>query len=201
MDERTYGKTEIRGRRLALEQQVALQQRELEVLAKIDDAYAELERIEREKEARSRGETRLDPQSAEPEAVSSEPQPAEPEVPVRAVPSELKTSDPQAAEHASAEPQTPGLRAEKILKDQANTWLTPREVLVGLEEHGWVNGDPEAALSRLRHSLRRLAHSHANIQRDESGTTYRYRYVLAVGDQAPTFLSHANGAAHPALGG
>jgi hypothetical protein len=47
-DERTYSKSEIRERRRELEQLVALQQRQLDALAKMDEAADELDQVERE---------------------------------------------------------------------------------------------------------------------------------------------------------
>jgi hypothetical protein len=54
-DGRTFSTSEIRERRRRLEQQVALQQRQLEALAKMDEAAAELEQAERDMEALSHG--------------------------------------------------------------------------------------------------------------------------------------------------
>jgi len=54
--ERTYSKSEIRERRLALQQQITLEQRQLDALAKMDDAADELERVEREIAALTSGE-------------------------------------------------------------------------------------------------------------------------------------------------
>ncbi len=58
--ERIYSKSEIRERRLALQQRIALQQRQLDALAKMDEAADELEQVEREMEAQARGETQPD---------------------------------------------------------------------------------------------------------------------------------------------
>lgn len=56
-DERTYSKSEIRERRRELSQLVALQQRHLDALAKMDEAADELEQVEREIAALTSGET------------------------------------------------------------------------------------------------------------------------------------------------
>jgi hypothetical protein len=70
-DERTYSKSEIRERRRELSQRLALQQRQLDALAKMDEAADELDQVERELAALDRG-------GAEPEqpadAVPPEPQ-------------------------------------------------------------------------------------------------------------------------------
>jgi hypothetical protein len=58
--ERTYSKSEIRERRRELSQRLALQQRQLDALAKMDEAADELDQVEREMEALSRGETNTD---------------------------------------------------------------------------------------------------------------------------------------------
>jgi hypothetical protein len=207
MDERTFSKSAIRERRLALQRQLALQQRQLEALAKLDDAADELERVEREIEALSRGETQAEPeqpveavpgepQPGEPETVSSGPQPAAPEQPVQAIPSE-----PESAEGGTAEPQTTGPQALEVLKGSANAWLEVRDVLAGMQERGWIDTDTGRALSRLRHSLRRLVHSNPHVERDETDTTFRYRYVTPADSYALTPVPHANGTAYPALQG
>lgn len=70
-DDRTYSKSEIRERRRELSQLVALQQRQLDALAKMDEAAEELDQVEREMAALARGETG----GGQPaEAVSAEPQ-------------------------------------------------------------------------------------------------------------------------------
>lgn len=169
--ERTYSKSEIRERRLALQQQLTLQQRQLDALAKMDDAADELERVELEMAALSRGE-------------------AQPEEPEQAVP---------------GEPQTIGPRALTILEEHPNKWLTPRDILAEMEKRGWMDTDPDHAIQRLRHSLRRLAHSNPQVERDENGTTFRYRYVSRVDvtvyrvPQTPATVSHANRPAYAAL--
>jgi len=56
-DERTYSKSEIRERRRELSQRLALQQRQLDALAKMDEAAEELEQVEREMATLARGGT------------------------------------------------------------------------------------------------------------------------------------------------
>jgi hypothetical protein len=56
-DERTYSKSEIRERRREAEQWLPLQQRQLAALAKLDEAYDELDQVEREMAALARGGT------------------------------------------------------------------------------------------------------------------------------------------------
>ena len=56
-DERTYSKSEIREKRRELSQRLALQQRQLDALAKMDEAADELEQVEREMAALARGGT------------------------------------------------------------------------------------------------------------------------------------------------
>ena len=70
-DERTYSKSEIREKRRALSQMLALQQRQLDALAKMDDAADELDQVEREMAALARGGTQPDQSS---EAATPEPQ-------------------------------------------------------------------------------------------------------------------------------
>lgn len=70
-NERTYSVSEIRERRRATERLVALQQRRLDALAKIDEGTAELEQADREIEALARGETRPEEPA---ETLTSEPQ-------------------------------------------------------------------------------------------------------------------------------
>lgn len=165
MDERTYSKSEIRERRVALQQRLTLQQRQLDALAKMDEAADELEQVEREMEALDRG-------GAQPE---------------------------QPAEAAPPEPHFIGERSLTILMDRADTWLIPRDVLTDMEKRGWIDTDTNHAMQRLRHALRRLADSNPNVERDESGTTYRYRWRSGIDGYAPTAVSHANGVAYPAL--
>jgi hypothetical protein len=70
-DERTYSKSEIRERRRELSQLVALQQRQLAALAKMDEAADELDQVEREMAALASGGT----QSEQPaDAVPAEPE-------------------------------------------------------------------------------------------------------------------------------
>jgi hypothetical protein len=165
-DERTFRTSEIREQRRRLEQRLALQQRELDALAKMDEAAAELEQVEREMEALSRGD-------------------AEPQQPAEAV-------------HTDSEPNATGERSAKILKDKAGTWLVPREIMAEMDKRGWVDGPPDLVIGRLRHSLRRLADNHPNIERDESDTTYRYRWRADTeDDSAPALVPYANGVAYP----
>lgn len=167
-DERIYSMSEIRERRRATSQMLALQQRQLDALAKMDEAAAELEQVEREMEALSRG----GPQ---------------PEQPTEALPQE---------------PKTTGERALKILRDDhPDTWLYVRDVLAGMEERGWVDTDRNVAMQRLRHSLPRLVQSNARVERDETDTGHRYRYVSRTDGYASAAVSRANGAAYPALQG
>jgi len=56
-DERTYSKSEIREKRRVLSQMLALQQRQLDALAKMDEAADELDQVEREMAALARGAT------------------------------------------------------------------------------------------------------------------------------------------------
>lgn len=69
--ERTYSMSEIREKRRTTEQLLALQQRRLDALAKIDEGTAELEQVEREMEALARGETQPEQADA---TLHSEPQ-------------------------------------------------------------------------------------------------------------------------------
>jgi len=59
-DERTYSKSEIRERRREVSQLLALQQRQLDALAKMDEAADELEEVEREIAALTRREARAE---------------------------------------------------------------------------------------------------------------------------------------------
>jgi hypothetical protein len=163
-DERTYSKSEIRERRRAATQLLALQQRQLDALAKMDDAADELEQVEREMEALSRD-------GVQPE---------------------------QSAETVPAEPQAIGERALVILMDRPDAWLGARDVLAGMDRRGWVDTDTEHALQRLRHSLRRLALRSPSVERNESGTTFLYRYVSPPDSEARAPVSHVNGVARPA---
>ncbi len=167
MDERSYSKSEIRERRVALQQRLTLQQRQLDALAKMDEAADELEQVEREMEALDRGG-------------------AQPEQPAEATPPD--------------EPHAIGERSQKILMDRAGTWLVPRAILADMEGRGWVDtDDTNKAMQRLRHALRRLADSNPNVERDETGATYRYRWRSDIDGYAPAAVSHANGVAYPAL--
>lgn len=166
-DERTYSMSEIREQRRVTSQRLALEQRRLDALAKMDEAASELEQAERELDALRRGETQAEQPA---EAVSPEP-----------------------------EPRTIGERSAKILKDHAGTWLEPRDILTEMNEHGWVDTDSGKAIQRLRHSLRRLAQSNPQVDRDESGMTYRYKWRSDMDGYAATAVSHANGAPYPAL--
>ena len=144
-----------------------MQQRQLDALAKMDEAADELEQIEREMEALDRG-------GAQPE------QPAE-------------ATSPD-------EPHAIGERSQKILMDRAGTWLVPRAILADMDGRGWVDtDDTNKAMQRLRHALRRLADSNPSVERDESGTTYRYRWRPDMDGYALTPVAPANGAAYPAL--
>jgi hypothetical protein len=165
-DERVYSKTDIRERRRELSQLVALQQRQLAALAKMDEAADELDQVEREMaDLASRG--------------------ADPEQP---------------AETAPAEPEMPGERAVVILRDDhPNAWCDGRGILEGFERHDWVGDrDPELLLQSLRHSLRRLALHHPNIERrTEKGGRHYYRYVTKPARaEAPSV--NINGTAVPA---
>ena len=71
MDERTYSKTEIREKRRAMEQRLALEQRQLEALIKMDEAADALEQAERELKALDSGS--LQPERATTEAVQPDP--------------------------------------------------------------------------------------------------------------------------------
>lgn len=166
-DERTFRTSEIREQRRLLEQRLALQQRQLEALAKMDEAAAELEQVERDMEALSRGD-------------------AGPQQPAEAV-----QPDP--------EPYATGERSVKILKDQAGRWLAPREIMAEMERRGWADGPPDLIIGRLRHSLRRLGDKHPNIERDETGQTYHYRWRPDTEDgPASALVPYANGAAYRA---
>lgn len=165
--ERTYSMSEIREQRRVTAQRLALEQRRLDALAKMDDAAAELEQAERELDALRRGET----QAGEPaQAVPFEPEP-----------------------HAIGE------RSVKIIKDGAGAWLEPRDIFAEMDRRGWVDASEAAVLQRLRHSLRRLADNNPNVERDESRTTFRYRWRSDMEGYAPTAVSRANGTAYPAL--
>lgn len=167
--ERTYSKSEIREKRRAMEQRLALEQRQLEALVKMDEAADEFEQAERELEA-------LDREGTKPEQ-----------------PAETTPPDP--------EPRAIGERSKTILMDRANIWLEPRDILADMDKRKWVDTDHAHAIQRLRHALRRLAQSDPNVERDESGSTYRYRYVERMDGYAPTAVSNANGAQYPALQG
>lgn len=168
-DGRTFSTSEIRERRRRLEQQLALQQRQLDALAKMDEAAAELEQAERDMDALSRGDV-------------------QPEQPAGAV-------------HPDSEPHAIGERSAKILQERAGTWLIPRDIMAEMDKRGWMDTDPAHAIQRLRHSLRRLAHSNPNVERDESGATYRYRWRAETESYALTVVPYVNGAAYPALQG
>jgi hypothetical protein len=165
--ERTYSVSEIREQRRVTAQRLALQQRQLDALAKMDEAADELEQVEREMEALDRGET-------------------QPEHPAEAV---------------SREPHAIGERSTKILEDHADIWLYPRDILAEMDKRGWMDTDPGHAIQRLRHSLRRLAQNNPQIERDETGTTYRYRYRSRIEGYALIPVEHPNGTARPALQG
>lgn len=145
-DERTFSKSEIRERRREVSQLLALRQRQLDALAKMADAADELEQVEREIAALTAGERRLG----------------------------------QPAEIVSREPVTTGQRALTVLKNHPDAWLAVRDVLAGMIERGWVAPerpeDTDLALQTLRHSLRRLALRHDDVERDESGPAFTYRY-------------------------
>ena len=183
-DERTYSKRDIRvqrreaERRIALdEKRLALQQRHLAVLARIDEATEELEQIEREMEALDQPAETVSSDRAE--TVSSD-QAAE------------TISADQPAETVSPDPQTIGERSKLILKEHAGTWLVAREILTEMNKRGWVDTELEVAMQRLRHSLRRVANN-PDFERDETGTTFRYRYVPRADGNALTPVLHANG--------
>ena len=165
--DRTYSMSEIREKRRAEAQWLALHQRKLDALAKIDEGTAELEQVEREMEALARGE-------AEPK------QPA-----VTAPPDE--------------DPRTIGERLKKILMERTDAWLEPRDFLAEMDERGWVDTDPDKAIQRVRHSLRRLADGNPGVERDNSGATYRYRWRRDMDGHAPVAVSPANGIAYAAL--
>jgi hypothetical protein len=167
--ERTYSMTEIREERRVAALLLALQQRRLDALAKIDEGTAELEQADREIEALARGE-------------------AEPKQPAVATPPD-------------EDPRTIGERLKKILMDRTGIWLEPRDTLAEMDKHGWVDTDPDKAIQRVRHSLRRLADSNPSIERDNSGATYRYRWRRDIDGHAPVAVSSANGMAYPALPG
>jgi len=167
-DERTYSMSEIREQRRVTTQRLALEQRRLDALAKMDEAAAELEQAERELEALRRGET--------------------------------QAGEPAEAVHGEPEPHAIGERSAKILEDHADTWLVPRDILAEMDKRGWVDTDTTHALQRLRHALRRVAISNPNVERDESGATFRYRYVSSrIDGFAVSAVPQGNGAAYPAL--
>jgi hypothetical protein len=174
-DERTYSMSEIREKRRAAEQLLALQQRQLAALAKIDEGTAELEQVEREMEALAHGET-------------------QPEQPDEAVPPE-----PQAT--GEREPQAIGERTLKILQDHQGIWRAGRDVLADMEKRGWVDTDTDHAMQRLRHSLSRLARSNDQVECNKNGMTYLYRYVPRVDSDLLVPVPHPNGVAYPALQG
>jgi hypothetical protein len=163
--ERTYSKSEIRERKLALQRQLDLQQRELDALAKMDEARDALEQVEREKEALARGD-------------------AQPEQP---------------AETAHSEPHAIGERSLKILMDHPDTWLIPRGILAEMDKRDWVDTTPELAIQRLRHALRRLAQSNPNVERDETGPTYRYRWRSRMDGYALATVAQITRPAYPVL--
>ncbi len=190
-DERTYSKRDIRVQRREAERRIArdekrlaLQQRHLTVLAKIDEATEELELIEQEMEALDQPET---VKTAPAEAVSSD-QAAEisqPDVPAVTV---------------SPEPLTIGERSKAILKEHPGTWLIVRDILAEMSKRGWVDTELEVAMQRLRHSLRRVANN-PDFERDETSTTFRYRYVPRTDGTEVTPVLHVNGAGYPVLQG
>jgi len=192
-DERTYSKSEIREQRREAEKRLPLEQRRLAALAKIDEAHEELEQVERELEA-------LDRERTSPE------QPADAEE-LEQVERELETLDrertspEQPAEADSPEPTTIGERMLKIMKEHADIWLEPRNVLAELDKRGWMDTDPGHGIQRVRHSLRRLANSNPHVERDESGPTFRYRYVSRPDTDAPVPIARINGVPHSALQG
>jgi hypothetical protein len=189
-DERTFRTSEIREQRRRLERRVALQQRQLEALAKLDEAAAELEQVER------------DLQQAERDMEAPPREDAQPRQPAEVVHPDAQPRQPAEVVHPDAEPSATGERSAKILKDQAGTWLAPRAIMAEMEKRGWVDGPSDLVIGRLRHSLRRLADNHPSIERDESNTTYRYRWRPdAEDDRALALVPDANGAAYPVPSG
>jgi hypothetical protein len=162
-DERTFRTSEIREQRRQLERRLALQQRQLEALAKLDEAAAELEQVEQDLEQVEQGVKAPPYEVAQPQQVAE-------------------------AAHPDAEPNATGERSAKILKDQAGTWLAPRAIMAEMGKRGWMDGPPDLVIGRLRHSLRRLAENHPSIERDESSTTYRYRWNPNAKNDSPLAL-------------
>jgi hypothetical protein len=187
-DELTWSKSEIRQQRREAERRFALgekrrvlEQRHLDVLAKIEEATEELGQILREMEALDQPAETVDVDRAE--IVSDGPPPE-------------MTSPVPPAETVMPGPQTIGERAKVIIKEHAGTWLIPREILADMEERGWVDAEREVVMQRLRHSLRRVANN-PDFERDETGTTFRYRYVPRADGNALTPVLQANGARYP----
>jgi hypothetical protein len=170
--ERTYSKSEIRERRRKLEQTLALQQRQLAALAKMDEAADELDQVERE----------LAELADEEPLTAGQPAP------------DLPSDD-----LSPYDPGTTGGRSEAILKSRPLTWLNVREVLSESAGRGWTSGDELARMS-YRAALRRLAHNNDHIERDESGITHLYRWVPGQDDEQAALtlapVMHANGSGY-----
>lgn len=177
-DERTYSKSEIRERRRELSQLLALQQRQLDALAKMDEAADELDQVEREMAALASGGT-------QPEQ-SSETEPAEPQM----------TGERALTIMRDDQPDT-WLAARRVLEGMdMRGWVGDKDPVLALQSL-------RHSLRRLA-----LHNPHVERKTDGSTHYYRYRTSLDSDAQIPVKVNGVsasgvavNGTAHPALHG